>query len=279
MDDMSIRIENAAKFIRKQLQGLRPTLAVVLGSGFSGWTDQFTDAVIVPYAEIPSFPKTTVEGHKGRLLIANLQGQSVLIMQGRFHYYEGHPMALIGIPIRVFSLLGVKTLLLTNAAGGINPTYRPSDVMVIDDHINFVQNNPLIGPNLDTFGPRFPDATTIYTDRLAARAQKLANDHGLTAHRGIYAFVSGPCFETPAEIRMMARLGADVVGMSTVPESITARHAGMHVVGISMVANLAAGRNSKALTHQEVMATMSQIAPKVNRYLTDLVLYLTKNNP
>ncbi|NND34165.1 MAG: purine-nucleoside phosphorylase, partial [Saprospiraceae bacterium] len=215
--------------------------------------------------------------HQGRLVIANLKGHLVLIMQGRFHYYEGHTMAEIGIPVRVFQRLGVKTILLTNAAGGINEHFQPGDLMIIEDHINFVQNNPLIGPNLSSFGTRFPDATTIYDKGIGDYAESLAREVGLTAHRGIYIFVSGPCFETPAEIRMMAGLGADAVGMSTVPEAIVARHAGMQIAGISLIANLAAGRNAQSLTHEEVMQTMEGVALKMNAFLNELAIYLARS--
>jgi purine-nucleoside phosphorylase len=278
MKDISTRIKAASTFLKDALKSIRPQTAVVLGSGFSSWPDQLNCLQSIPYRDIPGFPTTSVMGHKGQLVVAELAGQHLIIMQGRFHYYEGHDMATISVPIRVFYELGIGTVILTNAAGGINPALHPGDLLIINDHINLVQNNPLIGPNLDHFGPRFPDATEIYSKDLVQLALFLAAKHKLTARQGVYAYVSGPCFETPAEISMMERLGADVVGMSTVPEALTARHASMKIIGISLVANLAAGRNKEALTHEEVMKTMESVVPKVTVFLNSLIASLPKND-
>ncbi|MCL4117714.1 UNVERIFIED_CONTAM: hypothetical protein GTU68_002340 [Idotea baltica] len=276
IEEIKGQIERASSFLLEKLEGRKPSLGIVLGSGFAEWAEQLPNKEIIPYASIPGFPTTTVQGHSGNLIIAQIEGHTVLVMQGRFHYYEGHQMALISLPIRVFSKIGIRKILLTNAAGGINATYAPGHLMVITDHINLVQNNPLIGKNLDEFGPRFPDASNIYQSDLITLATQHANQANLSVHRGVYVFVSGPSFETPAEIRMMRTLGADAVGMSTVPEAIVAAHNDMSVVGISMIANLASGMSVNKLTHADVMETMHSVAPKVVRFLNDFITDLVR---
>ncbi|MCB0689519.1 MAG: purine-nucleoside phosphorylase [Saprospiraceae bacterium] len=273
MQEILKRIEKAHDFIQRQ-SNLKPQVAIILGSGFSGWISGLKQIFNLSYSEIPGFPTTSVIGHDGHLILADLEGFPILIMQGRFHYYEGLSMQELSIPVRVFKLLGIKTLLLTNAAGSINRNYTPGDIMIISDHINLVQNNPLIGPNAEDFGTRFPDAAKIYTNELQQIALLVSVKHGIRTHNGVYVFVSGPVFETPAEIRMMRTLGADAVGMSTVPEAITACHAGINVLGISLIANLASGMADHELTHEDVMKTMDQVSPKLHGILSELVLKL-----
>jgi len=278
MEEISTRIEQASNFLLTKLAGRKPDLGIVLGSGFADWAEQLPAKEIIPYSSIPGFPLTSVQGHSGNLIIARMADSTVLIMQGRFHFYEGHPMALISVPIRVFSKMGIRKLLLTNAAGGINTAYAPGDLMVITDHINLVQNNPLIGKNLDEFGPRFPDASAVYRSDLVTLATKYAKQADLGVHQGVYVFVSGPCFETPAEIKMMRIMGADGVGMSTVPEAIVASHNNMTVVGISMIANMASGLSAEKLTHDDVMETMKSVAPKVITFLNNFIPDLARQD-
>lgn len=274
MKDILDRIEASYSFIRNKTEGMKTRVGVVLGSGFSDWTAQLNILHEIPYGDIPGFPTTSVIGHKGNLLLATIEGFPVLIMQGRFHYYEGYSMQELSIPVRVFRKLGVETLLLTNASGSINRNYKPGDIMILSDHINLVQRNPLTGPNVEAFGTRFPDAASIYTTELQQIGLLVAVKYGLQAHNGVYAFTSGPAFETPAEIRMMRTLGADAVGMSTVPEAMVACHAGMKVLGISLIANLGSGMAEHPLTHEDVMHTMNQVAPRIHQILDELVLKL-----
>jgi purine-nucleoside phosphorylase len=271
MQDILDRIENAHSFIKEKTGDLKIANGIILGSGFAGWSSQLKQLYNIPYSDIPGFPTTSVTGHHGNLIIAEINNIPLVVMQGRFHYYEGHSMPTLSIPVRVFKKLGVHRLILTNASGSINKQYLPGDLMLIKDHINLVQNNPLIGTNAEMFGTRFPDAREIYDPDWHHRAILLANEIGLTAHSGVYVFTSGPAFETPAEIRMMRVLGADAVGMSTVPEAITACHAGMTVLGISMIANLGSGMANHPLTHEGVMHTMDKVAPKLHFYLDKLL--------
>jgi purine-nucleoside phosphorylase len=219
----------------------RPTIGLVLGSGLSALAEAVQDPAIFPYGELPHFPVSTVAGHAGRLVIGALAGVTVCVMQGRFHAYEGYTLQATTLPVRVMQRMGIQTLILTNAAGGVNPNFAVGDLMLIEDHLNFAGMagyNPLRGPNLDAFGPRFPAANRTYTPRLRAVAEAAAHAAGLTLQRGVYCFLSGPNFETPAEIRMLRLLGADAVGMSTVPEALVAHHAGMAVLGISTITNV-----------------------------------------
>ncbi len=265
------RIQSSVNSIRTHTNDFIPEVAIILGSGFAGWIDTIEIEHEVAYHNINGFPVTTVEGHRGRLLTASVSGVKVIIMQGRFHYYEGYQMQELAIPVRVFKDLGVQTLFLTNAAGGINVQFQPGQLMVIEDHINLTGNNPLIGPNLDHYGLRFPDAAKIYDPILQQIAQECAKEMDLNLQSGIYLFTSGPSFETPAEIRMMRTLGADVVGMSTVPEALVANHAGLRTFGLSLVANLASGLSSTTLTHEEVLSTMAKVSEKTNQFISLIV--------
>lgn len=257
------QIEETAAFIRSKLNGRKPQIGMILGSGLGLLADEITDSVAISYHEIPNFPVSTVPGHAGRLVIGTLEDKQVLVMQGRFHFYEGHDIDVIAMPVRVMKLLGVKQMVVTNAAGGTNPAFQEGDLMLIRDHINFAFNNPLIGPNLAALGSRFPDTSTAYSKNLMAVARKVAEDKNIVLREGVYQFMTGPSYETPAEVRMARGLGADAVGMSTVPEVHAAVHCGMEVLGISYISNLAAGISGKALSHAEVVETIESIKDKL----------------
>jgi purine-nucleoside phosphorylase len=256
----------AATYIEKRID-TKPKIGLILGSGLGVPADEIEQPVRLPYAEIPGFPESTVQGHAGQLVYGQLQGQSVIAMQGRFHYYEGHTLDLVTLPIRVMKQLGVQKLIVTNATGGINTAFEPGDLMIINDHINFTFQNPLIGPNDDQLGPRFPDMSRAYTPELQEITRLVAQEQGISIQEGTYIGVVGPSYETPAEIRMMRALGADAVGMSTVPEVLVAVHGGMQVLGISCISNMAAGILDQPLSHEEVMET----AGKVQRRFLALV--------
>jgi purine-nucleoside phosphorylase len=256
-------IFEAEAAIRAKIQGFDPQIGMILGSGLGLLADEITEATYLPYEEIPHFPSSTVPGHTGRLVLGMLEGKRVIVMQGRFHFYEGHDIAVLGLPVRVMQRLGVRQLIVTNAAGGTNPSFEEGDLMLIRDHINFAFSNPLMGPNLDSFGPRFPDTSSAYSLRLQAVARNVAQTRGITLREGVYQFMTGPSYETPAEVRMAQSLGADAVGMSTVPEVHAAVHCGMEVLGISYISNLAAGISGKALSHAEVVATIESIKDKL----------------
>ena len=246
-------IDTAAAAVKAQFSGVFPATALVLGSGLGAFGDSLDLDAVISYQDIPGFPVSTVVGHAGRLLICKCEGTPVVCMQGRMHAYEGYEPSQLAIPVRTLKRLGVETLILTNAAGSTRPAMGPGSLMVIDDHINFSGRNPLIGPNDESFGPRFPDMTDAYDPALRTKLRKAAVRAGVDIHSGVYVFTAGPNFETPAEIRMFASLGGDAVGMSTVPECLVARHAGMAVAGLSIITNLAAGMSSNPLTHEETV--------------------------
>ncbi|WP_134683317.1 purine-nucleoside phosphorylase [Brevibacillus migulae] len=237
----------------------KPTIGLVLGSGLGVLADEIEQPVVIPYSEIPGFTQSTVVGHKGQLVIGKLEGKQVVAMQGRFHYYEGHGLDAVTFPIRVMKMIGVETMVVTNAAGGINESYRAGDLMLIKDHLNLTFRNPLIGPNDDKLGPRFPDMSEAYSKALRDLAKSVAQEQGITLQEGVYAGLLGPSYETPAEIRMLRVLGGDAVGMSTVPEVIVARHMNMQVLGISCISNMAAGILEQPLSHDEVMETTEKV--------------------
>lgn len=247
------RAQEAARLIRTRTSA-DVSVAIVLGSGLGAFAGDLAAPAEIPYNDIPGFARTTVEGHAGRLLIGKLNEVTVAAMQGRFHFYEGYSLEDVTFPIRVLKLLGVRTLVLTNAAGSLNVEFTPGSLMVISDHINLLGDNPLRGRNDERFGPRFPDLTSVYSPELQNIVIDAGNAMGLELRRGIYAALSGPSYETPAEIHMVRTLGADAVGMSTVPEAIVARHMGMNVVGISCITNLAAGVSNRPIDHSQVMA-------------------------
>jgi purine-nucleoside phosphorylase len=254
------KITEAAEYIRSRCK-FEPKIALVLGSGLGAFADTLEDATVISYDEIPHFAKSTVEGHAGKLVIGKVCGVPVIVQQGRFHYYEGYDMEQVMLPVRAFSMIGVETLILTNAAGSIRTSVSPGTLMLIRDHINLMGENPLRGPNDNRIGPRFPDMTAVYDRDLQTMvyglAQEMAAERGDDSERflwrGVYCALSGPTYETPSEIRMLRILGADAVGMSTVPEAIAARHRGMRVLGISCISNVAAGMTDAPINHEEVM--------------------------
>ena len=262
------RASEAARFITMQVGSPKPRIAVVLGSGLGGVADAVTDSVEISYGDIPHFPVSTVEGHAGKLIIGKLGGVDVLLMKGRFHFYEGYDMQEITLPVRVFSLLGIQSLILTNAAGGAREDLQPGTLMIINDHINLMGDNPLRGANDERFGPRFPDMTNIYTPACIELAREAAQEMDLQLAEGVYLGLRGPCYETPAEVRMLAKLGGDALGMSTVPEAIVARHCGMNILAFSCITNQAAGMSGQEITHAEVM----EIGERAGRQLAELIV-------
>mgnify|MGYP000977598028 CR=1 FL=1 len=263
-------IKSSADFIKGKIGG-EPQIAIILGSGLGGLVDHFGDTVEINYSDIPEFPQATVTGHAGKLVYGTLSGKRVLAMQGRFHYYEGYDISKVVFHIRVFRLLGIRNLLVTNAAGGINTGFKQGDIMLITDHISFFAPSTLRGRNIDEFGTRFPDMTNAYDRDLLAIARRSAKEAGVDVVEGIYAFTQGPMFETPAEIRALRVMGADAVGMSTVPEVITAHHAGMKVMGISCITNMAAGIMGQELNHEEVLDTTRKAEEKFVRLVKCIV--------
>ncbi len=264
------KITAAAAYLAERI-AKRPTVALILGSGLGDYANTLEDPVRIPYSDIPNFPQPTVEGHAGAFVFGRKQGMDVVVLQGRVHYYEGLSMQEITLPVRVLVALGVKTLVLTNAAGGINLSYNPGTLMLISDHINFSGANPLIGKNLDKFGPRFPDVSDLYTAALREKIKKQAAENQIPLEEGVYLMCSGPNYETPAEIRAFRTLGADAVGMSTVPEALVAGHSGMAVVGVSCITNMAAGVLPVKLSHKEVMETADRVHDLFQR-LVDIIL-------
>jgi purine-nucleoside phosphorylase len=268
--DLFERAEQAARVLRSAVAE-PPSIAIVLGSGLGSLAERLTDPVLTPYGLIPHFPEPTVAGHHGNVVAGALGGAPLWILQGRFHFYEGYDQEAVTFPIRVLQRLGVTTLILTAATGGINRALRPGDLVCLTDHLNLTGTNPLRGPNDDRLGVRFPDMTEVYSSQLRALAQEEAQRLGINLVPGVYACVSGPSYETPAEIRMLRALGADVVGMSTVPEAIVARHAGMAVLAVALVSNMAAGVVGTPITHEEVLEAGREAAPRLGRLIESVV--------
>lgn len=263
-------IEEAVTYIRSKIQEI-PTIGLIMGSGLGVLGDYIEDSVTIAYDTIPHFPLSTVEGHAGELVIGQLSGKQVILMRGRFHMYEGYEPAVTAFPVRVMKQLGVETLVVTNAAGGINLDFTSGNLMLIADHINMTGKNPLIGANEDAFGPRFPDMSEAYSERLREIAHQVAQELAIELQEGIYAGLLGPSYETPAEIKMLRVLGADAVGMSTVAEVIAARHSQMEVVGISCISNMAAGILKQPLSHIEVIETTERVKSQFLSLITTLV--------
>ncbi len=264
--------ERAAQYIASKTQH-RPTIGLVLGSGLDALADRLERADVIPYSEIPGFPVSTVAGHSGALVIGEWSGKTMLVMRGRAHYYEGYSMQRITLPIRAMRLLGVSTLIVTNAAGGVNETFRAGDVMLITDHINFVGMagaNPLRGPNDETLGPRFPDMSQAYDPALCDLARAVARQMNIVLREGVYVMLAGPSYESPADVRVLRLLGADAVGMSTVPEVIVARHGGMHVLGLSLISN-ALGAGHAQVDHNEVLAAGRAAIPRFTALLQGII--------
>lgn len=261
--------KQSAQYIQSKITAT-PEIGLILGSGLGILADEIENAVAIPYSEIPNFPVSTVHGHAGQLVIGQLSGKTVIAMQGRFHHYEGYSMDKVTFPVRVMKLLGVEKLIVTNAAGGVNKDFTPGDLMLITDHINFM-SNPLIGANDERFGPRFPDMSTAYDKEFQQLARKVAADLNIEIQEGVYLGLTGPTYETPAEIRMIRTLGGDAVGMSTVPEVIVANHSSMRVLGISCITNMAAGILDQPLNHEEVIETTEKVKSTFLLYVKELV--------
>jgi purine-nucleoside phosphorylase len=264
------RAQAAANVIRQAVPDF-PAVAVVLGSGLGAFADSLREPCVIPYASIPHFPQPTVAGHHGNLIAGSLGGVRLAVLQGRFHFYEGHALETVTLPIRMLQRLGVRTLILTAATGGIRDTLRPGDIVCLLDHLNLIGFNPLRGPNDDRLGARFPDMSEVYSRRLRQLAATEADRLGIAMHEGVYACMSGPSYETPAEIRMLRALGADVVGMSTVPEAIVARHAGMDVLAFAIVSNWAAGIAATPISHEEVLAAGREVGPRLGQLIGAVV--------
>jgi purine-nucleoside phosphorylase len=264
------QVSEAADFVRARVARL-PEIAIVLGSGMGAFADRLQNAVALEYTAIPYWPASKVIGHAGRLVVGHVAGRQIAVLSGRAHFYEGHPLTAVTFATRVVGRIGARTLILTNAAGGINTTFSPGTLMVIDDHINLMGSNPLVGSNEERFGPRFPDMTEVYSSRLRALADQASAAAGVPVRHGVYVALHGPSYETPAEIRFLRTIGADAVGMSTAPEAIVARHMGVEVLGISCITNPAAGVLPTPLNHDEVMEVARRVGAQFIRLLEDII--------
>lgn len=259
MDGVMARLREAASYVESKIGKEVPAIGMILGSGLGDLANELIDAIAVPYRQIPHFPVSTVPGHAGRLVVGTLAGKRVLVMQGRFHYYEGYSMDTVVFPVQMMRVMGITNLLVTNAAGCVNTAWQPGDLMLICDHIKLIADNPMRGANIEELGERFFDMSTAYPERLRAMARKEASRLGMTLREGVYQLFTGPSFETPSEVRFARACGADAVGMSTVPEVIAACHAGMEVLGISCLTNMAAGILDQPLNHHEVLETGERV--------------------
>lgn len=264
------KIKESAQFLEQRIKS-RPTVGIVLGSGIGGIVKDINIEIEIPYKEIPNFPESTVAGHKGTLIFGTLNGVSVMVMNGRFHYYEGHSMKSLTFPIQVMHKMGIKKLVLSNAAGGMNPTFAISDIMIIRDHINLMGDNPLMGKNIDELGPRFPDMSEAYSQRIIKLAKKIGKEQHIKLQQGVYLGVTGPCFETPAEYRMFYTMGADAVGMSTVPETIVARYLGMEVFALSVITDLGVVGQVEKASHEEVLHAAENAEPDMIKLVRELI--------
>lgn len=263
------QIDRITDVIRDQLSR-EPKIGMILGSGLGGLADAVAAPTVIPYTELPSWPVSTVPGHQGRLVVGLLEGKEVLVMQGRAHYYEGYSMAQVSLPVRVMQRLGIEILIVTNAAGAVNPAFEPGELMLISDHLNLIGMaglSPLRGPNLDELGPRFPDMSQAYDRELCELARQVAREEDLPLQEGVYACLAGPSFETPADLRFLRGIGADAVGMSTVPEVTVARHGGQRVLGVSGISNKANLDGNTTTTHEEVLAAGEMIVPRLTKLL------------
>ncbi len=266
-------LESSVAYIRSVCPPtkLKPRVAVVLGSGLGSFVNNVDVEVAIPYTDIPGFIPPSVEGHKGRLILGHVKGVPTAVLQGRIHYYEGHSMATVAHPVRTAALLGCEIVMLTNSAGGLDPSMKPGDFMVIDDHINLMGDNPLKGPNIEAFGPRFPDMTEAYDRKLSGTMAEILTKMAVKHYRGVYCGVSGPTYETPAEVRYLQQLGGKAVGMSTVPETIAANHLGIRVCALSCITNLAAGLSQNKLSHDEVTETARAVETKFGQFLVQFI--------
>jgi purine-nucleoside phosphorylase len=269
-NELRRRVAEATAEIRQKTE-LTPTIGIILGTGLGKMALEIIPEVVIPYDDIPHFPLSTVESHHGKLIIGTLAGKPVVAMQGRFHYYEGYTMQEITFPVRVMKALGVEILLVSNACGGLNPLYRKADIMIIDDHINLLGDNPLIGENDDALGPRFPDMSEPYSQRLITLTERVALENQIKVQKGVYVAVSGPNLETRAEYRFLRTIGADVVGMSTIPETIVARHAGMEVLGLSIITDECFPEALVPVSVAEILEIAGRAEPLLTKLLVDVV--------
>ena len=270
LEETKQHIRETVAYLNKRMT-IHPKVAIVLGSGLGGLTKALDVVDEIPYGEIPFFPVSTVKGHKGTLIFGRLNNVEVVVLNGRFHYYEGYPMEVVTYPQQVFCGIGVKTIILSNAAGGMNPTFKVGDIMLIRDHINFFGTNPLLGPNDDELGPRFPNMNEVYSKRLIKLAHQKASANGIHLQEGVYMGVSGPCFETPAEYKAYWILGADAVGMSTVPEAIVAHHRGMEIFALSVITDLGVVGQVAETSHEEVLAAANTAGPKMVKVICEML--------
>jgi purine-nucleoside phosphorylase len=264
------QIKESADYIRTRT-GASPEVGIILGTGLGGLVNEIVIEHSVPYEEIPHFPLSTVEGHSGRLIFGTLGGRPVLAMQGRFHFYEGYDMKQVTFPVRVMKALGINNLVVSNASGGVNPDFEIGDLMILNDHINMFPTNPLIGKNYPELGPRFPDMSDVYDKPLIAKAKEIASKNGIKVQEGVYLGLTGPCLETPAEYHFVRVLGADTVGMSTVPEVIVGRHGGMRCFAISIITDMGVKGRIVKVTHQDVIDVASKAEPKMTLIMKELV--------
>ncbi len=269
--DQFERVTAAANYVRERMGARRPKTGLILGSGLGGFADGLEDAVAIDYADIPHFPRSAVHGHKGRLVIGTRNGAMCVAMQGRVHLYEGHSAQAVAFPARVLVALGASTLIITNAAGGLQASWEPGTLMLIRDHIDMLRDHALRGPNDERFGPRFPDMTRAYCPTLRAMVKATAQAAGIALQEGVYVAMPGPCYETPAEVKMLQVLGGDATGMSTVPEVVVANHMGAKVIGISCITNKAAGITGEALSHDEVTETADRVRATFERLLSEIL--------
>lgn len=265
------KIRFTSDYILEKTNGFRPQISIILGTGLGGLVNEITPLYTLPYETIPHFPVSTVEGHSGKLILGTLGGKNVMAMQGRFHFYEGYTMQELTFPVRVMKAMGVHTLFVSNASGGVNPDFEIGDIMIIDDHINLFPTNPLIGKNYPELGPRFLDMSEAYNKALIKRAHEIARENGIKVRQGCYAGLTGPCFETPAEYRYVQSVKADAVGMSTVPEVIVARHGGMRVFGISVITDLGVEGKIVEVSHEEVLQFAAAAEPKMSLIVKEII--------
>jgi purine-nucleoside phosphorylase len=264
------RINKAADYIKSNIDFM-PEIGIILGTGLGSLTEYIENPIIIDYKDIPEFPVSTVAGHAGRLLIGDLAGKKVIAMQGRFHYYEGYSMQDITLPVRVMKILGIKLLIASNACGGLNPDFSAGDIMAITDHINMMGSNPLIGANLEEFGPRFPDMSEVYNKEYINQMQAIAAMQNITLQQGVYCAISGPNYSSKAELRMLITIGADAIGMSTIPECMAARHSGIKVLGVSCITDMAIPDTMTSPTHEEILKVAEGVKPKFVSLLSQFI--------
>ena len=265
------KVEEAVSYIKERTGVEEFDIGVILGSGLGGLVESVENPIEIPYEEIPNFPRSTVKGHSGKLVVGNIGDKKVIMLAGRFHYYEGYPMEVVVFPIRVFGLLNIKLLIITNAAGGMNPTFRTGDIMVIEDHISFLMPNPLIGPNIDEWGVRFPDVNHVYPEKFRKLVIDVADRLGIRLEKGIYIAVTGPTYETKAELKLLRSWGADAVGMSTVPEAIAAAHMKIPVLGFSVITDIAIPGFINELTHEEVLKVANEAGKRLVKVVDQFI--------